>query len=403
MSELLGTLESEYNKLLEGASPSKTHLKKVLEDTHEFRLNVKRLKGYLTKQVQEEREKDTPTPATKLAKKQQVAVDKLNRLHKNWDSGIKKSTKLATQQYSKFQKNALNKVYDFELDQVYTNKFDPGAREHIERAIGLHISRYNVSQIPEQDSEGMVRYLDHVYGVDPRVSTNFVQMAEIVGQLRKDNLDTCMEWCTKGSNLEFELHLLKAMFLLESGDKLATYQYLLKSIPDFMQKTQKKSVRHRVAPLLAQLVVSTGGDLKLEEQRNNCVDLLTREYCDRNNLPFNSSLFLVVMSGIISFQFFIKYKTLQAVRHVDWSTENELPFHVKLPDFLTNFHPIFICPVLKEETTEENPPYALPCHHVISKFSLDKLSKNGTCNFKCPYCPVTGARGKTSKVNFVML
>ncbi|SCU95311.1 LANO_0E09978g1_1 [Lachancea nothofagi CBS 11611] len=402
MSELLGNLECEYQKLTDGAAAGQTHLKKCLDDTHNFKMNIKKLKGYLAKQAQDAAGEDSQNPA-KFMKRRQLAVEKLNKLHKQWDSGARKSSKLAIQQYSKFQKNAINKIYDFELDQVYTNQFPPSARKHVESAIGLHISRYNLCEIPEQDSEGMVRYLENVYGVNSKISTNFVEMAQMVRQLRQDNLDSCMAWCSEGSNLEFELHLLKAMFLLQSGDKSATYLYLLKSIPDFMTKTKKSFLRHRVAPLLAQLVISSETGLKLEEQRNKCIELFTREYCARNSLPFDSSLFLVVMSGIMSFQFFIKYRTLQAARHVDWTTENELPFNVKLPDFLTNFHPIFICPVLKEETTKENPPYALPCHHIISKFSLDKLSKNGTCNFKCPYCPVTAARSKTSKVNFVIL
>ncbi|SCU88242.1 LAFA_0E11540g1_1 [Lachancea sp. 'fantastica'] len=402
MSELLKTLGTEYQKLNDGAAEGQTHLKKCLEDTHEFKINVKKLKGYLAKQIQEEGQQDAHNSA-KLVKKRQVAIDKLNKLHNNWDSGVKKSIKLATQQQSRFQKSALNKLYDIDLDNVYTNQFPSSARKYVEQAIGLHISRYNVCDVPERDSGAMVEYLEHVYGVDPAVSTNFVEMGQILRELRQDNLEPCMAWCSPGSDLEFELHLLRAMFLLQSGDKLATYQYLLKYIPGFLTKTQKPSLRHRVAPLLAQVVATPKAGVSLDDQRNKCVDLFTHEYCARNSLPFNSSLFLVVMSGIISFQFFIKYRTLQAARHVDWSTENELPFNVKLPDFLTSFHPVFICPVLKEETTTENPPFALPCHHIISKFSLDKLSKNGTCNFKCPYCPVTASRSKTTKVNFVIL
>ncbi|SCV03239.1 LAME_0H08834g1_1 [Lachancea meyersii CBS 8951] len=402
MSELLKTLGNECQKLNDGAAAGRTHLRKCLEDTHEFKINVKKLKGYITKQVQEEGQNNKTS--AKLVKKRQVAIEKLNKMHKNWETGMKKNIKLATQQHSKFQKNALNKLYDFELDQVYTNQFSPSARKHVEQAIGLHISRYSVCDEPEQDSGAMVEYLENVYGVDPLVSANFVELAQIMRELLRDNLEACMAWCSEGSDLEFELHLLRAMFLLRSGDKLATYQYLLKHIPGFLSKTRKTSLRYRVAPLLAQVVVAPPkSGHNLDEQRKKCMDLFTQEYCARNGLPFNSSLFLVVMSGIISFQFFIKYRTLQAARHIDWSTENELPFNVKLPDFLTSFHPVFICPVLKEETTTENPPYALPCHHIISKFSLDKLSKNGTCNFKCPYCPLTAARSKTTKVNFVIL
>ena len=53
------------------------------------------------------------------------------------------------------------------------------------------------------------------------------------------------------------------------------------------------------------------------------------------------------------------------------------------PSYL--FHSIFVCPVSKEQTTDENPPMMMPCGHVIANDSLQRLSKGG--KFKCPYCP----------------
>ncbi|CAR23539.1 ubiquitin-protein ligase RMD5 [Lachancea thermotolerans CBS 6340] len=402
MSDLLKNLNTEFGKLKEGASDGQSHLRRCLKDTHEFKLNIKKLKSYLTKQMLEPGAGQDPVD-DKISRKRQLAVDKLNKLHRQWDSGVKKHGKNALHQHTKFQKSVLNKIYDFDLDQVYVNQLPADARQHIEKSIGVHISRYSMSEIPKTDPEAMVQYLKEVYGVDPQVSSSYVEMSQIVRQLRGGNLEPCMRWCTEGSSLQFELHLLNAMYFLQAGDKVSTYQYLLKHIPSFMEKTKKTHLRHQVAPLLAQLVVSSEAKVNVEDQRKKCMKLFTKEYCAQSRLPFDSPLFLVVLSGVISFQFFIKYRTLRAVSHVDWSTKNELPFNVKLPEFLTNFHPIFICPVLKEETTQENPPYALPCHHIISKFSLDKMSKNGTCNFKCPYCPVMAARSKTSRVNFVIL
>jgi len=44
----------------------------------------------------------------------------------------------------------------------------------------------------------------------------------------------------------------------------------------------------------------------------------------------------------------------------------ELPYEIHLPNQL-KYHSIFVCPVLKEISTVENPPMLLTCGHVVSK------------------------------------
>ena len=50
-----------------------------------------------------------------------------------------------------------------------------------------------------------------------------------------------------------------------------------------------------------------------------------------------------------------------------------------------SFHNIFICPVSKETN---NSPMLLKCGHVISRQSLNKMTRsNPKTTFKCPTCP----------------
>ena len=53
------------------------------------------------------------------------------------------------------------------------------------------------------------------------------------------------------------------------------------------------------------------------------------------------------------------------------------------------FHPLIICPVIKEACTQDNPPVMLRCGHVISQMAMDNYVRNlrMTRRFKCPTCP----------------
>ncbi len=42
------------------------------------------------------------------------------------------------------------------------------------------------------------------------------------------------------------------------------------------------------------------------------------------------------------------------------------------------FHPIFACPVSREQSAPDNPPMLLTCGHVISQTTMTKLARNGT-------------------------
>lgn len=411
MSVLLPALQVELEKLYEHGSDDPL-IHKCKEDTHEFKTQLKKLKAHLNKHIQEvEAGSDANNHSgseelRKRHRRRELVVEKLNKAHKQWDHSVKRNCKHTVQQHTRINKFLTHKLHEFDLDQVYVNKLPLESRENIDRAISFHISRYNVGNLPVNGQQEIIQYLNQVYGITEDISGKFVQMGQIVQDMKHGDTSSCVKWSHEDSLLQFELYTLNAMQLFQQGDVLQTYQYLTENVPATAFKSRQLQVITQVSPLLAQLLLGQKIDdleQKIQLQLDKCISLFTKEYCSQNKLPYDSALFLIILSGVISFRFFIKYQSIRASAHVDWTTEDELPFDVKLPEFLTHFHPIFICPVLKEETTLENPPYSLPCHHILSKKSLDRLSKNGTCTFKCPYCPVNAAKAKTGRVNFVML
>lgn len=65
---------------------------------------------------------------------------------------------------------------------------------------------------------------------------------------------------------------------------------------------------------------------------------------------------------------------MKARRGVEWTTEDQLPLEVEVPP-QHRYHSVFICPVLRQQTTPENPPMMMICGHVICKEALTRLSK----------------------------
>ncbi|KAL3233673.1 E3 ubiquitin-protein ligase RMD5 [Nakaseomyces bracarensis] len=426
-SNLLASVQTEYGKLYRNIESDDgnrriSHLKKCIEDTNEFRTQLKKLRAHLNKHIQEV---ESGNSHEKSQKKKELILEKLNKNHKHWDHSIKKSYRSQQAALTGYHKNFLNKLSKIDIDQVYLNKLPEDADTYVKQAIGYHISRYHMKNLPAMETKyDMLSYLKSLYGINPKISEQFIDMGEIIQSIQTENTQKCMAWLNsvyeRGvhdnfhtseddnslDDLKFELHILEFFKILRKNDPETTLKFVSHNIPSDTFEVRPDKVLEKVSPLLTRSILGEkieGLTETLQAQVDKCISLFTVEFCKYLNLPHHSPLFLVVLSGIISFQFFIKYKNIRTMAHVGWTTEDELPFDVQLPDFLSRFHPIFICPVLKEETTVSNPPYSLACHHIISKKALDRLSKNGSLTFKCPYCPVNTSMASTRKVNFIMV
>ena len=116
-------------------------------------------------------------------------------------------------------------------------------------------------------------------------------------------------------------------------------------------------------------------------------------YCQVHRISQQSSLFMALVASSYSlpmYQFAQRkfVKTAAGKNKVGGIAGNmkskEMPCEVDLgQDF--SFHNIFICPVSKE--TSGN-PMLLKCGHVISKQSMNKMTRsNPKATLKCPTCP----------------
>ena len=294
----------------------------------------------------------------------------------------------------------------------------------INRAIAMHLLRegqfsvasqflsdaQSKNQRPDISVETTEATLDEALGIDPLKSEDlrkaFANMYYILHEIReKHNLPPAIAWARensdklelRGSNLEFELGQLQFVYLFTGGanpnpqnmtvGRLAALQYAREHFGHFQSRYMQE---------IAQLASSMAYSSNLESSPyrrtflssaswSYVADAFTREFCSLLGLSADSPLFTAVTAGAIALPTLLKLQTIMKDKRAEWTTQQELPVEIPLPpNYL--FHSIFVCPVSKEQTTDENPPMMLPCGHVIAHETMVRMSKGS--RFKCPYCPI---------------
>ncbi|KAF4548465.1 CTLH/CRA C-terminal to LisH motif domain-containing protein 1 [Elsinoe fawcettii] len=242
----------------------------------------------------------------------------------------------------------------------------------------------------------------------PDLQSKFAEMYRILHALRVDKtLGPAITWAktnsdaleARGSNLEFELCRLRFIELYHSGrgclgagiaddtpGPLRALDYARSTFPNFSRRYFKETASLVASLAYAPSIQSSpyrktfcDSDV-FEEVANN----FTREFCGLLGLSEKSPLYTAVTAGGIALPTLEKLERVMGEVGGQWTSANELPVEIPLPPAYL-FHSIFVCPVSKEQGTDQNPPMMMPCGHVIAKESLERVSR-GT-KFKCSYCP----------------
>lgn len=296
----------------------------------------------------------------------------------------------------------------------------------INRAIYLHLLReglFDVAMTLHEESAAMSDLLEESrmgnttkeskvapLGIDEteslRMQEQFTSMYHILNELRiNHNLQPAISWARehtkaleiRGSNLEFELCRLQYVKLFLSEDTADGNVFRIdgpqRALQYAREEFQAFSARYLLE--LRQLAGAMAFCSNLEESPYRSIfdnetawdevaTSFTREFCALMELSADSPLYIAATAGAIALPTLLKLQNIMQQKRTEWTTENELPVETPLPPSY-QFHSIFVCPVSKEQTTDQNPPMMMPCGHVIAEESLLRLSKGG--KFKCPYCP----------------
>nr|CAD7402120.1 unnamed protein product [Timema cristinae] len=112
-------------------------------------------------------------------------------------------------------------------------------------------------------------------------------------------------------------------------------------------------------------------------------DVFTRDACSLLGLSVDSPLSVCVNAGCTALPALLNIKQVMLQRQVTgiWNGKDELPIEIDLGQD-SRYHSVFACPILRQQSTENNPPMRLICGHVISRDALNKLSNgNNTASY----------------------
>lgn len=239
----------------------------------------------------------------------------------------------------------------------------------------------------------------------------FADLYQMWESITKKELGPALEWVTqysaelnvRRSNLEFKLHRLSYLQLLEKGVSAQNdaINYSRQHFNKFMGRFDKE-----IQMLMGCLIYVPMGfkntpysHFFTNDMWVDAADSFLRESCEIISVNKDSCLEIIVNSGCYALPALMNIKQIMVKNHVSgcWSGRHELPIEIDLGNEL-RYHSTFTCPILKQPSTEENPPMKLKCGHIISKDAMHKLVRG--LMLKCPYCPKESTLSDTRKIQF---
>lgn len=240
------------------------------------------------------------------------------------------------------------------------------------------------------------------------IRSHFLEMHHVIEAMRGRNLQPALTWVSAnreklvqiGSNLELKIHTLQYVEVVQNGTQADALKYSRTCLAPFA-KLYKDEFHKLMGCLMyvGRLQNSPYAELLSPVHWEMTTEELARQFCYLMGQSYENPLNVVFAAGIEGLPTLLKLVNVMAAKKQEWQEMKQLPVPVELGKEF-QFHSIFVCPVSRDQGSEENPPMLLPCLHVLCKQSIMKLSKNSTRTFKCPYCPAEATVAHCRQVFF---
>ncbi|XP_045188845.2 E3 ubiquitin-protein ligase RMND5A-like isoform X1 [Mercenaria mercenaria] len=322
----------------------------------------------------------------------QEATSRMGQEHKDLHSTVSKVGKTIDRNFvSEFSAVFTESSFENEETQLLLNEI---ICEHF-----LRQGKLDIAEALNEEAD---------LNLDPSQMEPFLELHRILGALKRRNLQPALSWTAanrdslqnQGSNLEFKLHRLQFIELVSLNPQNQTQA--LEYAKHFARFADKHA--REVQVLMGSLLYMKQGIhtspyafLLDPIYWDEICDVFTRDACALMGMSVESPLSVSIRAGCRALPPLLNIRQVMQQRQVSgvWTSKDELPVEIDLGNE-HRYHSIFACPILRQQSTEHNPPVRLICGHVISRDALHKLASGNkyVSQFgvkqlvKCPYCPV---------------
>uniref|UniRef100_A0A2P2MYQ3 Protein RMD5 homolog A n=1 Tax=Rhizophora mucronata TaxID=61149 RepID=A0A2P2MYQ3_RHIMU len=309
------------------------------------------------------------------------------------------SQKELNQSLSKYPK-LLEKSFNPDISRAYRNvDFD---FHIVNRIIASHFYRHGLFDLGDcLINEG------GEWEADP-MRSHFLEMHQILEAMRDKNLVPALTWVSNnqemlklsGSNLEQKLHSLQFAEILKRGNKADALDYARTHLAPFASPNMEEILKVIVCIVwIGKLEKCPHSELLVPNNWDKLAEELSRDFSNLLGQSYSCPLAMSIAAGIEGLPTLLKLANVMAAKKEEWRAMKQLPVPVELGKEF-QFHSIFVCPVSRDQGSEENPPMLMPCFHVLCKQSIMKLSKGSSRTFKCPYCPAAASVAQCMQLYF---
>ncbi|KAL0249291.1 hypothetical protein GEMRC1_004524 [Eukaryota sp. GEM-RC1] len=237
----------------------------------------------------------------------------------------------------------------------------------------------------------------------------FANLHSITSDLRKGSFDSLLTWSDQHFNA-LENHQSGKLLLVSLGSLIfcnllrtnASNSELLLCIRSFFLKNSVfiseffVNIKRLFGALayrnyILSNVTSPYDYLFSNDRLSELESLFFREYCQLSNLSPQSDLEMTVNVGLTGLPSLIEMRQrAQSINLDDDDFTKNQPVTVEFDlGPVAALHNVFVCPVSREQATDQNKPVLLNCGHVINELTLERIAaqgRDGGRRFKCPVC-----------------